>query len=162
MRKEGYYVIQVKGNTETWYFGFWIKHDDPAYIQMFYEDGLKVTEAYGIIPRKVAEKSPIVTFAWCWLQMHNFIPLDLYANNNTDKKLVVNKKYYSLNVRGKEHEWSFSMWLDPKLVEEATADGIKLERCAGDIPAFVADLGRPAIDIWTFLQKIYIVPLDWS
>lgn len=65
----------------------------------------------------------------------------------------MSKKLYSLDVRGKEHEWSFHVMVDPQHVNEWREDGLVLHRLENIIPAWVVDANLTRL--WCFLQDIF-------
>jgi hypothetical protein len=59
-------------------------------------------------------------------------------------------KLYGLDIRGKEHEWSFPVWVDPQYVEEWRADGLHIDEILNTIPEDVKELGL--LHLWIWLQ----------
>lgn len=58
-----------------------------------------------------------------------------------------------VRVRGKEHEWDFNFYGNPRYIEEWRADGLEVYEIANRIPAWIVDIGllRP----YVFLQDLF-------
>jgi len=63
------------------------------------------------------------------------------------------KKLYSLDVRGKQHEWGFHIYADPKHVEDWRADGLEVYEICNVVPVWIVDMGL--LRVWCFFQDIF-------
>lgn len=63
------------------------------------------------------------------------------------------KESMSLRVRGKQHEWCFTIKGDPQFLEEWRADGLEVELVYASIPAWMVSIPLlPAV--YVKLQRI--------
>ena len=67
------------------------------------------------------------------------------------------KRLFSISVRGKQHEWSFSFRADERYLAGWRADGLVIHEIINQVPQIVADLGFTRIWIW--LQDHWLIPL---
>jgi len=65
------------------------------------------------------------------------------------------KKLYSLELRGKRHEWSIEVLADPKHVEDWRADGLDVSEIENTIPQWYVDMGLP-VSVWCFFQDVFM------
>ncbi len=63
------------------------------------------------------------------------------------------KKLYGLAIKGKEHTWSFDVYVDSRYVEEWREDGIDIEEIVNTIPVWIVDLGLTRA--WCFFQDCF-------
>jgi hypothetical protein len=63
------------------------------------------------------------------------------------------KKLLCIDVRGKQHEWSFNFYGDPKYLDEWRQDGLKIDEVVNVIPEWVVNIG--ATKLYCFLQNIF-------
>lgn len=47
------------------------------------------------------------------------------------------KKLYSITVKGKQKEWGFDVWLDPKYLPDWREDGLQIDEVFNIIPVWV-------------------------
>lgn len=64
----------------------------------------------------------------------------------------MSKKLYSLDIRGKEHEWSFNVYVDPKDVQDYWDDGLEIFEVVNWVPDWMPG---PLIMPWFFIQDIF-------
>jgi len=67
---------------------------------------------------------------------------------------MVVKKLYSLDIRGREKEWSFEIIVDPKYIEEWRIDGIKINEIVNKIPQWWVDMWF-SVKFWCFWQDLF-------
>lgn len=62
-------------------------------------------------------------------------------------------KRYAIQVRGREHSWSFHVSAKPEHVEDWRADGLEVDEILHSIPEWVVNLGllRP----WCFFEDLF-------
>lgn len=63
------------------------------------------------------------------------------------------KKLLSIDIKGKDYEWSFNFYEDPKYLKEWWADGLEVSTIINTIPVWVVDLGL--MKPWMFFQNIF-------
>jgi len=63
------------------------------------------------------------------------------------------KKRYALIIRGKEKEWIFTTFLQPKHIKDYLEDGIQVEEVVNSIPLWAQQLGLTRI--WFFIQDLF-------
>lgn len=63
------------------------------------------------------------------------------------------KKLLSIEVKGKEKEWSFKFYGDPKYLEMWREDGLVINEIINTIPLWIDNIGlrRP----WIFFQDLF-------
>jgi len=62
-------------------------------------------------------------------------------------------KQYTLYVRGKYKEWSFTIPGKPEWVKDWREDGLKVDEIVNVIPQWYVDLGLP-VKLWCVIQDI--------
>ena len=62
-------------------------------------------------------------------------------------------KLLSVEIKGKEKDWSFNFYGDPKYLDEWREDGLEINEICNTIPLWVHSMGltRP----WIFLQDLF-------
>lgn len=63
------------------------------------------------------------------------------------------KKLMSVDVRGKDHSWSFNFYGDPKYLDEWLADGLDIKTIENIIPEWIVDMGLTRL--WCFFQDLF-------
>lgn len=63
------------------------------------------------------------------------------------------KQKLSIEVRGKQHNWSFIINEDPKYLKEWRDDDLIINEVYNVIPEFIVNLGL--IKIWCFFEDIF-------
>ena len=63
----------------------------------------------------------------------------------------MNKLLY-IEVKGKEKEWSFSFYGDPKYIDEWREDGLEIDEIVNTCPTWVPWWG---IRVWFFFQDLF-------
>lgn len=63
------------------------------------------------------------------------------------------KTTHLITVRGKQHQWSFNVEIDPKHLAELREDGLEIYEMWGQVPMWVVTIGmmRP----WLFIQDCF-------
>jgi len=69
-------------------------------------------------------------------------------------------KRMALTVRGKQHEWCFTVYGDPSSIGEWQADGLGIVVVENAIPVWIADLGLTRA--WCFVQDVFNFKNPWS
>ncbi len=59
----------------------------------------------------------------------------------------------SVEVKGKEHSWSFSFYGDPKHLEDWRNDDLEISEIINTIPVWVVDYGL--MKPWIFFQDLF-------
>ena len=63
-------------------------------------------------------------------------------------------------VKGKEYEWSFYTYQDPKFMDEWLEDEVEIYEVVNTIPSWVADFGL--VKPWCLLQDLFNFKfMDW-
>lgn len=62
-------------------------------------------------------------------------------------------KLLSIEVRGKEHNWSFNFHGDPKHLDDWRNDGIEINEICNSIPLWAHSMGLTPI--WFFIQDLF-------
>jgi hypothetical protein len=65
------------------------------------------------------------------------------------------KKLHAITVRGKQHEWTFNVYVDPKYLPEWRDDGLEIVELGYIIPEWIQDKGYGAMRVWCFLQDCF-------
>ena len=63
------------------------------------------------------------------------------------------RKLYSITVRGKNHKWSFSTYIDPKHLKDYREDELEIDELLNTIPEFIVNSGFTRE--WVFLQDLW-------
>lgn len=63
------------------------------------------------------------------------------------------KKRHALAVRGKQHEWSFTILVDPRYVAEWREDGLEIHEIYNSIPEWIVDMRLTRL--WCFVQDLF-------
>lgn len=63
------------------------------------------------------------------------------------------KRLMSIEVRGKEHEWSFNFYGNPKHLEGWRNDDLEINEIVNTIPEWVVDYGL--MGPWIFFQDLF-------
>jgi len=62
-------------------------------------------------------------------------------------------KLMNVEVRGKENNWSFNFYGDPKHLEDWRGDGLEVNEIVNTIPEWVVDIGL--MGVWMFFQDLF-------
>lgn len=68
-------------------------------------------------------------------------------------------KLLVIELKGKQHRWSFEFYGDPKYIPEWEKDGLTVYEIENVIPMWVVDLGL--IRIWVILQDLFNFKNPW-
>ena len=63
------------------------------------------------------------------------------------------KKHLSILVQGKNHEWAFDIYEDPKYLEEWREDGLEIDEVVNTVPEWAVNCGLT--EIWIFVQDVF-------
>lgn len=70
------------------------------------------------------------------------------------------KKLLSVSVRGRQHEWSFNFYGDPKHLGDWRRDGLDVFEIENTIPVWISDLGMTKV--WCFFQDLFNFKNPWA
>jgi len=62
-------------------------------------------------------------------------------------------KLLAVEIKGKEKNWSFNFYGDPKYLDEWREDGLEVVEICNTIPLWVHSMGLTAV--WIFVQDLF-------
>ena len=63
------------------------------------------------------------------------------------------KKLFAVTVRGKQYEWNFKFYGNPKYLQDWRDDGLEIYEIENRIPSWIVDTGLARV--WCFFQDLF-------
>ena len=69
------------------------------------------------------------------------------------KRKAAMNKLLSVEIKGKEKNWSFNFYGDPKYLDEWRGDGLEINEICNTIPLWIYSIGLTRF--WIFMQDLF-------